>query len=245
MKRQADWCVVFDFDGTCITREVGSLFTVIDQVALTSDKLKEESKQMRKFFLHKAHHGKLSVKEEIHWLDQTIKLYKEGKLTLIKAGSVLREVTLRDGVWKCLERFHNMGVPIAIISYGVRDFIDIVLRANHADAFVDEIYAANLVLDKKTLITGYKKHTAVFPETKGKFSLRFAKKHGVSRTRILAVGDSGSDRYLGYLKKNRLGIVEDYEKIKQVKTFMGEIFLTKSFYPISDRLLEKIERGRQ
>ncbi len=166
----------------------------------------------------------------------------ESGLTLEKIEKILRSIELRDGVVDCFHYLKQKNVPIAIISYGFSQFIEVALKANNAHYFVSNIYAANLIVDANGLIVGLDPATMVLPgKEKGRFSRLFVKQHNVSCRNILAVGDSFIDAYLGFLRKNRLGIVNLEERKKALKKSMGEIVVTESFNPVLEWFKIKIE----
>ena len=93
------------------------------------------------------------------------------------------------------------------------------------------------------LIVGWDYESIVLPSTKGKCSKKFADFFGVSYENILAVGDSGSDRNLGFLKENRLGIAEDEAHAEKIRPFMGDVVISEDFYPVISWLENKIKGG--
>ena len=83
----------------------------------------------------------------------------------------------------------------------------------------------------------------VLPSTKGICSKKFADLRGVPYENVLAVGDSGSDRELGFLKQNRLGLAEDEAHADKIREFMGEVVISEDFYPVMAWLKNKIKGG--
>lgn len=197
---------------------------------------------MRKYYLVKAQQNKLTKRDQEKWLVDSLNLYIESGLTLSKIEKILSKVKLRPGVLDCLEELRKRKIPVAVVSYGVFNFIDAVLRTNGARNLVQEIYSARLKSDSSGLITGFSRETFVFPFNKGKFSRNFADRCFVRYDNILAVGDSPSgDKLLGYLKRNRLGITEDAVKKERLLRVMGDAVVTENFGPVTDWLLKKID----
>jgi phosphoserine phosphatase len=236
---KSKWAVVFDFDGTLISPSYGSLCAVMDSSAEVAAECHNKAEEMRKYYLDRAANGRLTKRDQKKWLVDSIALYIESGLTLQKIEKVLSRVRLRDGVINCLESLHRKKVPVAVVSYGIYQFIDVVLRANGVRNFVDRIYSTDLIPDKSGLITGFSEDTFVFPFNKGKFSRDFADRHDVPYVNILAVGDSPSgDKKLGYLKKNRLGIAEDDQKKERLLSVMGSAVTTYDFRPVTRWIYE-------
>ncbi|MDE2001230.1 MAG: haloacid dehalogenase-like hydrolase [Patescibacteria group bacterium] len=240
MKRGA--AVVLDCDGTLIPKEpFTSLFNVIDSNGGVSLGCYERAKEMRKHYLALAYAGKLTERCQRKWFSETIKLYVVSGLAMKKIGEILESVRLRPGVKEILRELHTRGVPVAIVSYGIVQFIESVLLVNGMRHYVDAIYAANLRVDASGLVTGFHPRSAVYPFNKGYFSRQFADLHRVPYRNLLAVGDSpNGDCGLGHFKKNRFGIARDESERKRLLKVMGAAAVTESFDPAADWLRMKL-----
>lgn len=235
------WAVVFDFDGTLIPKSYGSLYDVVDSNGGVTNDCHKKAVEMRKFYLAMSHQGKLTKKHQRKWLVDSLALYIDSRLTLSKIGKVLSGVRLRPGVKECLLELRARQIPVAIVSYGVVQFIDAVLRENGMRHLVQRIYSADLETDDSGLVTGFLENTFIFPFNKGAASREFADCCGVAYGNILAVGDSPSgDRQLGFLKQNRMGIAGDEGQKERLLAVMGTAVVTESFDPATKWLLEKI-----
>lgn len=239
---QATRCaVVFDFDGTLIPESYGSLYDVIDSSREMPAQCHEKAEEMRRHYMEKMQQGRFTKKDQEKWLVDSLRLYIESGLTLGKIERILGTVELRSGALDCLKTLHRKGIPVAVVSYGVFNFIDAVLRANGARNLVQEIYSTKLSFDKSGLMDGFSRDTFVFPFNKGKFSRNFADRCFVRYDRLLAVGDSPSgDKLLGHLKRNRIGIAGDETKRERLLKVMGAAVVTEDFRPVTEWLLEKI-----
>lgn len=231
---------VFDFDGT-ITPKDNSLFKTIDNSGMLSLEFLERAKRMRDFFLPRALSGELTFEEEKDWFFQTVDLYADSKLSLEQMGKILTNVRLREGVSLTLRLLKHWGIPVAIISYGFAEFIEIVLSHCKLNDYVSEVFSARLKTDACGFICGYHDKTVVLPANKGEFSRKFAARYAVPYKNILAVGDSGGDKRLGHLKENRLGIAQDEKEALKLKEFMGEVVVTETFWPVLNWLSEKLQ----
>lgn len=240
--KNPNWAAVFDFDGTLIPSAYGSLYDVVDSSREVTAECHRKAEEMRRYYLAKAQQNKLSKKDQEKWLVDSLNLYIESGLTLGKIEKILSKVKLRPGVLDCLEALKKRKIPVAVVSYGVFNFIDAVLRVNGARNLVQEIYSARLKADSSGLVTGFSRDTFVFPFNKGKFSRNFADRCFVRYDNLLAVGDSPSgDKLLGYLKRNRLGIAGDDAKKERLLRVMGDAVVTEDFRPVTDWLLKKID----
>lgn len=235
---QKPWAVVCDFDGTLTPKSWVSLFSVVDKSGCLPQEIADALVLMREKYLPKMKSAALTKEEERQWFDETISLYARAGLTLAKIEEVLAPVIIRDGVHEFLDLLRVYNVPVAVVSYGVRQFISAVLDKNAA--VVNEIYSADLIVSESGLVTGYRPETAVFPNTKGDFSRQFADYHGIPHENILAIGDSGGDATLGCLKEHRLGIAKDEQEEKKLGQFMGRVVVTENFEPVCDWVWKKI-----
>lgn len=240
--KNPNWAATFDFDGTLIQESYGSLCAVVDSSGEVTAECHRKAEEMRKYYLAKAQQNKLTKRDQEKWLVDSLNLYIESGLTLAKIEKILSKVKLRPGVVDCLEELQKRKIPVAVVSYGVYQFIDAVLKANKVSNLVDKIYSANLTTNEFGMVNGFSRHTFVLPHNKGKFSRNFADRCFVCYDNLLAVGDSPSgDKLLGYLKKNRLGIAEDPGKKERLLRVMGDAVVTEDFRPVTDWLLEKID----
>lgn len=234
MSAKDRWAVVFDFDGT-LTPKGKSLFATIDEHGLSPEG-REAQQKIHGQLIHKATAGNLTPEEDLYWLEESIKNYIRYGLTYEKARAVLAAVPLREGVLDCLRRLWQEGVPVAIISYGIRPFIKMVLQRHGSSAFgfIDRIYAAQLKTDPDTnRFVGYDAETFVLQSTKDVWSLKFANWCDVPYDHILAVGDSGGDKLLGHLRSNRLLIANDKAQAIQLEPFAGDVAITDGFDPVT------------
>ena len=242
MRKGKKWVVVFDFDGT-FTPKGKSLFVMIDERALPSEGLKAQQ-EIYAHFIHKALAGKLTASEDKSWLLKSIKNYLRYGLTREKARTALSDASLRRGVRECLEMLRRAKVPVAIISYGIAPLIELVLDENGITVpgpLIRHIYAAKFLVETKAgRFVGYDRQSLVLQSTKGEWSRHFADACGVPYRNILAVGDSGGDKKLGYLKENRLAIAKNPEQAAELAPYMGTVAVTEDFGPVTAWLRSKL-----
>jgi len=234
------YVMVCDFDGTFISKSTISLFDVMDKESLTKE-AKIKAVALRDKYLPKALSGTMTQKEGCEWLEETIKLYIESKLTKRKIRDILSKIRLREGVVEFLTFLHAKRLPVAIISYGVVEFIKEVLMFNEVLHLVDKIYATKLIIDNDSdLVIGYIPETYVLPDNKDEFSRAFADIHSTSYDNILAVGDSGGDKKLGHLKENRFCIAKDEKEKNKLELFADTVCVSETFLPVLGWLKTKI-----
>lgn len=231
--------VVCDFDGTLTPKSVNSLFDVMD--GMLTKEASARAVAMRDGYLPKALSGSLTPQEGRAWLRETIGLYIESGLTKSRIKDVLRKIHLREGAAEFLKFLKIRGVPIAIISYGVVEFIRTVLVFDGVSHLVDKIYATKLISDEDGLVTGYEPETYVLPDNKDEYSRAFADIHSVPYENILAIGDSGGDRKLGHLKENRLCLARDEKEGQKLELFAGTVAVSDTFFPAIEWLTSKIK----
>lgn len=233
--------VVLDFDGTLIPTEYVSLYNVIDQ-QINSSEYKKMIQKLRSKYLKITEKRKLTLNEQLNWFNKTIEAYTEFGLTLKESEEIMATVKLRNGVKECLEFLKKQKVPVAIISYGIKQFISTVLKSNNVDHLVSQVYSADLTFkSKKGLITGFRNKSLVLPSSKVVFSHQFADIHNVKYQDILGVGDSIHDDGLGDKKENRFGISHNKDRSKLLKRCMGTVVITKDFYPVTEWLYDKLD----
>ncbi len=236
--------VVFDFDGTLTPKFHVSLFNVVEKGVLSEEYLKETA-VLRNKYLPKAMNGIITHEEEIAWLTENINVFIKAGTTINQIKHALKDVRLRNSAVDCMAVLKDKMIPMAVISYGVYQFIEIVLENNHALKLVDSIYATKLEIDRGSgKVIGFKPDTILLPKQKGEASMHFAKSVRVEEGKILAVGDSLVDSLLGSSKENRFGIAEDEAQLKRIRGVMGECAITKDFSPAASWLLRKIDNNK-
>ncbi|MBU6142157.1 haloacid dehalogenase-like hydrolase [Patescibacteria group bacterium] len=239
--RTAKWAVVLDFDGTLIPPSYGSLYDVIDTHGM-SRTYHCRAERMRKHYLAKALESGLTRAEQKQWFADTVALYADAGLTMRTINRTLANIRFRDGVSACLMDLRSRGIPVAIVSYGIAQFIRAALVWQGLEMLIDKVYSTRLTFDAHGKVVGFDPKTSVYPFNKGAFSRRFADVHGVPYRNILAVGDSPSgDRLLGHLKENRFGLARTEEGRKKLLEVMGDVAIdAQSFAPATEWLLEKV-----
>lgn len=236
--------VVFDFDGTLTPKHHVSLFNVVEQGVLSREYLIKTA-LLRNKYLPKAMNGTITHEEEIAWLSENINIFIEAQTTIEQIKDALKNVRLRGSVVDCMALLKYKRVPMAVISYGVWQFIEIVLQNNHALPLVDSIYATKLEIDKESgIVTGFNSNTILLPNQKGIASVHFAKSVRVNEDELLAVGDSLVDSLLGSLKENRFGIAEDEKQLERIRPVMGDCAITQDFTPVITWLINKIDKTK-
>jgi|SRR3989344_470903 len=234
--KPASHVVVFDFDGTLIPKKYISLFTIMDNSL--DQKYRQELDQLRNELLPKIHAGQLTPEETRRWVFRSIEIYVESGLTLSQIETVFSNIKLREGVVETLQFLQKQNIPVAIVSYGIKQFIEIVLKINRVQDCIDHIYATSLVTNQASVVS-YKPETFVFAGNKRRFSFEFAIKHGVWIGKILAIGDSAVDCQLGCFQTNRLGLAQNEEEKTKIEKYFGKVIITEDFWPIKEWLEKK------
>jgi HAD superfamily phosphoserine phosphatase-like hydrolase len=236
--------VVFDFDGT-LTRKGPSLWAAIDAHAI-SDECRGVMDGLRARYMGAAIDGTLSRDGELEWLLGTLNGYLADGLSEAGVRHAAGKVELRPGAVECLRFLEERAVPVAIVSYGIAQAIASVLEANAVPAehgVFGCIYASRLTVDGgdgQGTFTGFDPATLVIPSNKGEWSARFAQRHGIDPDALLAVGDSGGDRFLCPRRENLLGIAKDDAEAEKLRGIMGGAVTTEGFGPVTAWLKERL-----
>ncbi len=181
--RQRRRLVVFDMDGTIIEGEI------IDELAKAANVGEKVSK-----ITSKAMAGDMEFKEA---------LLERVRLLAGLPVSVLKEVAdgiqLSAGAHELISTLKTMGFKLALISGGFKFFTD------HLKEHLGFDYTfANDLEVKDGVLTGKIKGRIIDRETKGAIVRDLAKKEGLSREEVVAVGDGANDEIM--LKNAGFGI---------------------------------------
>lgn len=249
MKIPAKYCVILDFDGTCIPREQVALIHIVDRNALPPAAL-QDVKTLWETWGERAIAGRINPLEEKAWMVQTIDLYIRYGMRLVDAYRALDVVRLKRGFRTFLLEMRRRGIPVGICSFGIKQFIWYVLYKEGVHHLVSDIFATDLVTwnanEDAEPIKKLDFDSMVTPSDKGCWSELFARKYGVPNERMLAVGDSLGDKRLGYLKENRLCLVKDISEVETygLEEHFGYISPSEFFTPVLKwmRLVKHIDK---
>lgn len=232
--------LVTDVDGT-LTYKGAPLFKLVDDHALPPTGLAEMNLLREKNL--KASQGRLlSAEEHRDWIIKSIEAITNHRVTKKAITKALSHAQVRDGVPESLKELHEHGVKIAAVSFGVRQFIEIVFERAGILKYFDAIYAADIHFNNDGVVVGHDHRTIVTPETKGHWSKVFAAKHHFSvraHNNIIALGDTKGDMHLGHLKEHRLGIADSHEEATQIAEHFGEVKINPHFREVHEWIMKK------
>jgi HAD superfamily phosphoserine phosphatase-like hydrolase len=231
---------VTDVDGT-LTKKGPSLFGIVDNSTLPPEGV-EHMNRIRSVLLTAMKTRPLSEKENMHWIVESLESVVKYRITKKAIVSALKKAQIRDGVRESLKELYEQGVKIAAISFGARQFIEIVFEREGILKYFDAIYAADIEFDKNDVAVNYNPRSIVIPENKGTYSKIFAAKHCFDKdvyNRIIALGDSKGDMHLGHRKDLRLGIAEDHKDAALIAEHFGEVKVDPHFSEVHAWLVKK------
>lgn len=246
MNFPAKRCVILDWDGTCMSREQVALIHIVDRQTLPA-KAMRDVEDIWEVYGEPAINGTISPIQEEAWMVATVNLYIRYKLRLHKAYEVLNGVRLKPGFKRFLHEMKKRGIPVGICSFGIKQWIWYVLYKEGIAHLVSDIFATDLVTwDARPEADPIKRHdftSMVTPSNKGCWSELFARKYGVPKEKMLAVGDSLGDKHLGCLKENRLCLIRHGIEIERhdLTEHFGWIMASKSFSPVMDWMLNIVK----
>ncbi len=192
--RQRRRLVVFDMDSTLIAGEV------IDELAKAARVDDQVSK-----ITHRAMAGEIEFKEALR---ERVQLLKGLPVDVLE--EVAKDIELTAGTYELVTTLKAMGFKLALISGGFKFFAD---RLGEQLGF-DYTFANDLDIEDGRL-TGKVKGRVIDREGKGQIVQELARKEGLTRDEIVAVGDGANDEIM--LKNAGLGIAFNaHELLKKV-----------------------------
>ena len=243
-RKSSRWAVVFDFDGTISPKPDQSVFHLIQKYAGLSPQALKEMRNINGRYLPLVQSGQLASPDEINWIFEEVRSWISHGLDPGSSTLAMNQAQLRPKVAECMAWLKSRNIPVAIVSYGIRQFIQMVLLSKGLASLVDEVYALDLTTDPLSgKYDGFTTNTLVVPSNKGMWSCDFARIHRVPYSKILAVGDSWGDWGLGHLKENRLGLALDQDDAKLLAPHFGEVIVTDSFLPAWQWMKKKMRSG--
>jgi len=167
--------IVFDMDSTLVDAEI------IDELAKAAGVEKEVRELTRK-----AMNGELSFKEA---LKQRVRLLKGLPVEVLER--IYREIRLTEGAKELIKSLKESGCKVALVSGGFTYFTDRLKEELSLDyAFGNELE----IKDGK--LTGRIKGRIIDAEEKARIIEELARKEGISRENVVAVGDGANDRIM-------------------------------------------------
>ncbi len=186
--------IVFDMDSTLVDEEV------IDKLAKVAG-VEEEVKELTK----KAMNGEIDFKEALR---ERVKLLKGLPVEVLE--KIYSQIKLTDGAKELIKSLKESGYKVALVSGGFTYFTDRLKEELGLDyAFGNELE----IKDGK--LTGRVKGRIIDAEEKARIIEELAKREGISKENIVAVGDGANDRIM--IENAGLGIAFNAKKaLKEV-----------------------------
>jgi len=186
--------IIFDMDSTLVDAEI------IDELAKAAG-VEEEVKKLTE----KAMNGEIDFKNA---LEERVKLLKGLPVEVMER--IYENIKLTEGAKELIESLKKAGYKVALVSGGFTFFTEKLKKELGLDyAFGNELE----IKDGK--LTGRLKGRIITAEEKAKIIEEIAKKEGIKRENIVAVGDGANDKIM--IEKAGLGIAFNAKKaLKEV-----------------------------
>ena len=186
--------IVFDMDSTIVDAEI------IDELAKAAG-VEEEVKELTR----KAMNGEIDFKEALR---ERVKLLEGLPVEVLE--KIYSEIRLTEGAKELIQSLKDSGYKVALVSGGFTYFTEKLKNELGLDyAFGNELE----IKDGK--LTGKIKGWIIDAEEKARIIEELAKREGISKENIVAVGDGANDRIM--IKSAGLGIAFNAKKaLKEV-----------------------------
>lgn len=150
------------------------------------------------------------IEGQLEWANRTYLVYRMERVTRQQLMRVADNIAVRGRVIDDIRAYTDSGNPVAIVSYGIADVIERVLRNNGVREGVD-VYADRLQFDKDDFLVGTVPASRVVGANKDHKVQEFVSANGMENSdRITLVGDSWHDlkmlRALRDVNSSGLGI---------------------------------------
>ena len=153
--------------------------------------LKMEAKYYSKYRLREID-GTITTKEQELWASKTAGLFVEHKINIIEVEKDFQQkANISPGAKTLFELCKTSGIPITIISAGIKEVIDIWTKTYQV--IPDLILATRLITDSKGTITGLDKKNLIHLFNKKQKLEKRLKKLVKDRSNIIVVGDALED----------------------------------------------------
>lgn len=174
--------IVFDFDGTLTQNRKGS--NCWQEVWKCIDELSYDDFLYQKYARHE-----IDIKQ---WFDLVIERFKEKNVELKNLHNIAKTIKLLPGVYQTFKHLYDDGVKIFVLSGGIRQIIDKVLKRAKVDKFITSIQTYDLIFDSHDKLTGYT-HPDHNLENKNQYIEQLKQKYNLKNSEILFVGNGAND----------------------------------------------------
>jgi phosphoserine phosphatase len=182
--------IVFDMDSTIVNAEI---IDEISKYAGVEDKVKE--------ITEKAMRGEIDFKTALR---ERVKLLKGLPVDVLER--IYENVELTEGAKELIQALKRAGYKIALVSGGFTYFTEKLKKELRLDyAFGNELEI------KDGVLTGEIKGKIIDAEEKARIIEEIARKEGISRENVVAVGDGANDRIM--IENAGLGIAFNAKKV--------------------------------
>ena len=182
--------IVFDMDSTIVNAEI---INEISKYAGVEDKVKE--------ITEKAMRGEIDFKTALR---ERVKLLKGLPVDVLER--IYENVELTEGAKELIQALKRAGYKIALVSGGFTYFTEKLKKELRLDyAFGNELEI------KDGVLTGEIKGKIIDAEEKARIIEEIARKEGISRENVVAVGDGANDRIM--IENAGLGIAFNAKKV--------------------------------
>lgn len=184
--------IVFDFDGTLTKNRKGS--NCWYEIWKYIDDLDYDNFLYTKF--------KNKEIDDATWMKLIIKRYKEKDVQREYLHEISKKLELLPGSYETLEKLYKNGIKIFILSGGVKQIIEDVLKRENMGKFIASIEGYDLIFDSLGKLIDYKSPSLHNPENKNEYIELIKKQYNLKNNEILFVGNASNDEkvYLSGVK---------------------------------------------
>jgi phosphoglycolate phosphatase-like HAD superfamily hydrolase len=139
----------------------------------------------------------IDERNQIEWSNLTYEVYKEARVTKSQLSDFARQIKVRPGAVEILRTILQAGHSIAIISFGIKDVIELML-SQHGLSDEISVYADKLQYNAAGVVIGADpNYPRVVGANKGDWGTNFLKVQGFQNgTPVVAAGDAIHDLHL-------------------------------------------------
>lgn len=175
--------VVFDFDGTLTKNRKGSncWFEIWKYI----DDLEYDGVLFNKY--------KNKEIDSLQWLDLIFKRFKEKGVKREYLQNIAKSIEILPGTHETLKKLYENDVKIFILSGGVRQIIEEILKREKIDGFITAIETYDLFFNENGELVGYDRPNVHSLESKNEYIEVIKQRYNLSGNEILFVGNGSND----------------------------------------------------
>eukprot|EP00742_Colponemidia_sp_Colp-10_P001787 GILJ01001911.1.p1 GENE.GILJ01001911.1~~GILJ01001911.1.p1 ORF type:complete len:347 (+),score=61.17 GILJ01001911.1:52-1092(+) len=234
--------VVSDFDMTLTAFMVDgqrgmTSHGIVERAPMVSDEFRQRSRALFEQYFPLEHSKSITVEEKFQhmteWWKRSHQLICEEHIHLSDLSLMVGKahVAVREGVTELFQELDSFNIPVTIISAGIKDVIEAVLKARAVFTKNIRVLSNKMFFDSEGLLVGFDDdNNVIHSMNKGRFASQFfsSTPELAQRKNVILLGDLCEDltmaEGLNYDSMISVGFLNDPTKVEEMLPHYQEVY---------------------